>query len=663
MRKRSGVLSLGVLALLLLPACKGGGDGGSTPPPPPVTGGAGFAPATGPGDTEHYFPNALGDTWYLNVSSSDPTAPPAHPFTSMVVVGTHAVFGVQASVLSEGSGGSPLESYYYKSPGGVTFLGTNDSTDLLTAQTVPNPELLFPPAVGPIASFARTGLNFGEDLDGDGVPEKIDLTQSSAITGFEPVAVPAGVFPSAGKRVSTLNGTLHLSSVPQTATIQATQTTWAAPGVGALKTTMDTTVSFQGMSESLSLRTEVRGYVIDGIHRGLALPLPVMTGLAPDDHMMPHPTGRPVVATDGSGFLVLGRRATGTSPAYSVNWRGTLWTLDSTGEGPSFDVTAPITTTQPSDEVAMQAALGFDGTNYLAVMGMPGDVQHALVAQRISPAGAVLDGPTGFQVVADSANSPALAFDGTRYLVVYSAAAYVDTYGQIFGVFVTPAGQVSGSPFPIAPAPGYQSRPVVAFDGTNYLVLWAQAAWDTQMHGIQGTRVSPSGTVLDPSGILVESTITATPQLIFDGTAYLVAWMDPRLQGDSGNCNVFAARISTSGQLLDGTPASSGFPVTTALGVTTFNVTLARTQGECWLAWQEAPGIGVSPSLRGIRIKPGGILVNPSAQGDLWLGPPWSSMYPCLTAHATGGLLVWLVPDGMSSVPSLGGLPIHPFGP
>ncbi|HJW34744.1 MAG TPA: hypothetical protein VJ505_15460 [Holophagaceae bacterium] len=662
MRKRSGILSLGVLALLLLPACKGGG-GSDAPPPPPVTGGAGFAPSTGPGDTEHYFPNALGDTWYLNVSSSDPADPPAHPFTSMAVTGSYPIFGVQASVLTEGSGATPLQSYYYKSPGGVTFLGTNDPTDLLTAQTVPNPELLFPPRVGPIASFTRTGLNFGEDLDGDGLPEKIDLTQSSAITGFEPVAVPAGVFPSAGKRVTTLNGTLHLSSVPQTATIHAIQTTWAAPGVGALKTTTDTTVSFQGLSESLTLRSEVRGYVIDGIPKGLTLPLPVMTGLAPDDHMMPHPYGRPAVATDGSGFLVLGRRATGTSPTYSVNWRGTLWTLGSTGEGTSFDVTVPIPTTQPSDDVAMDAALGFDGTNYLAVMGMPGDVQHPLVAQRISPAGALLDGPTGFQVVPDTANSPALAFDGTRYLVVYSTSSYVGNYGQIFGVFVTPSGAVSGSPFPIAPAPGYQTHPVVAFDGTNYLVLWAQAAWDTQVHGIQGTRVSPAGVVLDPSGILVESTITAPPQVAFDGTAYLVAWMDPRLQGDSGNCNVFAARISTTGHLLDGTPASSGFPVTTASGVTTFNLTLARAQGECWLAWQEAPGIGLNPSLRGARIKPDGTLVNPSAQGDLWLGPPWDSMYPCLAVHATGGLLVWLVPDSMSTVPSLAGLPIHPFGP
>lgn len=461
MRKSSGVLSLGVVALLLLPACKGGGS--DAPPPPPVTGGAGFAPATGPGDTEHYFPNALGDTWYLNVSSSDPADPPAHPFTSISVTGTRSVFGVQASVLSEGSGISPLESYYYKSPGGVTFLGTNDPTDLLTAQTVPNPELLFPPVVGPIASFTRTGLNFGEDLDGDGIPEKIDLTQS---------------------------------------------------------------------------------YAINGIHRGLGLPLPVMTDLAPDDPTIPHPTGRPAVATDGTRFLVLGRRATGTSPTHSVNWRGTLWTLESTGEGASFDVTAPVPTTQPTDEVAMQAAPAFDGMNYLAVLGTPGDVQH----------------------------------------------------------------------------------PVVAFDGTNYLVLWSQAAWDTQVHGIQGTRISPGGAVLDPAGILVQSTLTA-------------------------------------GQLLDGTPAGSGFPVTTAPGVQTFNVSLARTQGETWIVWQEAPGIGLYPSLRGARIKSEGSQLSGSGRGDLWLGPPWHSRYPRLAAHATGGLLVWLVPEGMATVPSLAGLPIHPFGP
>jgi hypothetical protein len=46
------------------------------------------------------------------------------------------------------------------------------------------------------------------------------------------------------------------------------------------------------------------------------------------------------------------------------------------------------------------------------------------------------------------------------------------------------------------PRNGEQFQPSVAFDGTNYLVAWLDEGWS-----IRAARVRRDGAVLDPSGI------------------------------------------------------------------------------------------------------------------------------------------------------------------
>ena len=49
------------------------------------------------------------------------------------------------------------------------------------------------------------------------------------------------------------------------------------------------------------------------------------------------------------------------------------------------------------------------------------------------------------------------------------------------------------------PAQDYQWHPAIAFDGTNYLVVFE----DDRSAGIFGARVSPSGILIDSSGIVI----------------------------------------------------------------------------------------------------------------------------------------------------------------
>ena len=226
-------------------------------------------------------------------------------------------------------------------------------------------------------------------------------------------------------------------------------------------------------------------------------------------------------------YLVVSRRV--------VNWSNSTMTgTIISGNGSilkTFDISNPGSN---------RSAVAFDGTNYLVVFSRDSQI----VGYRISPSGTVIDGPAGFTISTSNPSGatnymPSVAFDGTNYMVVwnkydptYVQKAYVavENLYDIYGARVTPAGQVLGE-FPVFSAPGDQHDPSIAFDGTNYFVIWS----DTRMGSsgfamdddIYGTRVTKDAVVLDPSGVPIStaSGYQGAPQIIFDGTNYFAVWL------------------------------------------------------------------------------------------------------------------------------------------
>ena len=89
---------------------------------------------------------------------------------------------------------------------------------------------------------------------------------------------------------------------------------------------------------------------------------------------------------------------------------------------------------------------------------------------------------------------------------------------------MTPAGAVlDQQAIAISQASGYQLAPALAFDGTNFLVVWADG-------DIHGARVTPAGTVLDPQGLDISRAAgeQELPALAFDGDNFRVVWQDRR---------------------------------------------------------------------------------------------------------------------------------------
>src|SRR5450759_227327 len=296
------------------------------------------------------------------------------PRSKVTVTSTKTIGGQTASVFLESNpsgSGIPLENYYFKNAGGVAFLGTNDVTDKITAGIAPYIVALFPVTPGVVAHFDKNGLDFGSDLDGDGINETMNLTLTSTIIDFETLTIGIGSFTRTVKNSEAVTGSVVLSQLKTSIPFSSTSTSWSVPGIGVLKTSQSATVQSTTTGEMM----EARGYTSSGVTHGFGLPFTVASNLP----LNLLPVGdAPALATDGQNFFAASEGASGLVgmlfntqgvPISSVNL--------ATGTGSVFQVAA------------------FDGNNYWVLYtpysgGTSGSINTCL-PQRVSPTGTLID--------------------------------------------------------------------------------------------------------------------------------------------------------------------------------------------------------------------------------------------------------------------------------
>ena len=190
----------------------------------------------------------------------------------------------------------------------------------------------------------------------------------------------------------------------------------------------------------------------------------------------------------------------------------------------------------------MYPAVAFDGTNYLVVWDDGVEIRCA----RVSTAGVVLD-PSGILIssAASAQQRPCVAFDGTNYLIAWQNLL------NIYGARVSKAGVVlDATRYRSAPRLEASTGPVV-FDGTDYLVVWTDGR-SIRARTSTARELDVDGAVLDASGIAMSTNMynQSEPAVAFDGTNYLVVWQDSR-GGSMEYPDVYGARVSAGGSVLD----------------------------------------------------------------------------------------------------------------
>ena len=300
--------------------------------------------------------------------------------------------------------------------------------------------------------------------------------------------------------------------------------------------------------------------------------------------------------------------------------------------------------TAPDDQST--PVLAFNGSQYLVAWtdarNTDLDIYGALVTT-----GAAVSPPAGFVISTGSSGEqrPATASNGTNYLVVWQDYRNGATTGaDLYGVRVSTAGAVLDiSAIPICTAASDQISPAVATDGTNYLVVWEDyrnAA--TTGADIYGARITADGTVQDANGIPISTAASdqLTPAVAGSGGAYLVVWQDGRNLANSGT-DIYGSRVSRAGAVLD----ASGIPICTA-NAAQYSAAVAFNGNHFLVVWSDERNMAVSGvDIYGTRVgTAGAVLDSPNLAISQ---APGDAVFPAVASAGSDFLVVW--EDGRNS--------------
>lgn len=221
----------------------------------------------------------------------------------------------------------------------------------------------------------------------------------------------------------------------------------------------------------------------------------------------------PSVAFDECNYFLVWAERT---PSVNYDIIGTRVTTD----GIILDTTG--ITVSNADNGEWAPSICFGDTNYFAVWGDWRSLDWYIFGSRINKDGIVAD-PNGIYLeTLTGSQYPAIAFGDTTFLIVWSN-------GDLYATQVNKIGSiVSPNMITINNAGSDQTYPAVAFNGSNYLVVWQDGWPDSSNYNIMSARLTKNGLLMDtlPITITTEYNNQESPSIAFDGTNYRVVWQD-----------------------------------------------------------------------------------------------------------------------------------------
>ncbi len=182
------------------------------------------------------------------------------------------------------------------------------------------------------------------------------------------------------------------------------------------------------------------------------------------------------------------------------------------------------------------------GSEFLVVWSdMVTGAQGGIIAQRVNTSGTLVGDTIAVAIYYYPAppQTPAVAWDGTQWLVVWNVN--ITTPGSdhnVYGQYVSSSGTLSGSMLSIATVgTSNETRPSLSFDGIGFLVCW-QATQPTLYTDVYGCRVT--GSVVGTSEPFSFGTNNENyPAACWNGTYHDIFWEDFR---NTYNYDIYMSR-------------------------------------------------------------------------------------------------------------------------
>jgi hypothetical protein len=247
-----------------------------------------------------------------------------------------------------------------------------------------------------------------------------------------------------------------------------------------------------------------------------------------------------------------------------------------------------------------QPAVAFDGTHYLAVWVDLSRMTNGfrILAQRVDRVGRVLD--TVFEVTRSemALASPAVAFDGTDFVVVWQQSAGLSQ--TIQGQRVGRTGAIVGSTFPIISG-AEQAQPRIACGPSQCLVVSRESITMVGGQTVAVSAIVPSAmraSVLYRSPELIGT--VSSPNVSFANGQFLVVWAENR-SGFGGTMGVIRRVVARGGDLVLMPPSDLW-----SVGDSVNAIAMAAGGTQHLVVWHHGPAAGGPGPVEAARVDSNG---------------------------------------------------------
>ena len=275
---------------------------------------------------------------------------------------------------------------------------------------------------------------------------------------------------------------------------------------------------------------------------------------------------------------------------------------------------------------------------YLAVWNDNRDGDFRLRARLVSAQGTPL-GPATTQLGSgpDQHWSPSVAFDGSQYLVLWRKGDNKST--AVRAALVSSTLQV-GTPFTVAASASGTADTAALHDGTHFVALWSDG------QDVRGIRISGAGALVDPAPVSLGKADKGELAAGLVGGTVMAGWLDA-----SGG-SVQAVRLA-GGKVLDAAPVDvctgswyKRRPSVVAVG------------GDFLLAWSDRRQTVFAEAVYGARVSTAGTVLDPNGLALAAAGPQYTILSDPPLVVAFGGAHRLLISrsDGMFRGDLTGGL-------